>query len=121
MEVRLEHTLDAQPLGAGVVEVLLDVTLRVDHDRPTGRLVADHVAEQRQARQRVLAEEHHREATTVAPPQGRTRRPPMSTFGSVRATTDPPNPPPVIRAPCTPGVATSRSTRASTPGVDTSK
>ena len=58
---------------------------------------------------------------TDAPARPRTVHPSSRAPGSVSATTQPPNPPPTRRAPYTPGVAASRSTSASTTGVDASK
>jgi hypothetical protein len=58
VEVGLDHPLDVQALGRGVIEILGDVALGVDDDRPAGRLVADQVAEERQASELVLTEEH---------------------------------------------------------------
>ena len=59
VEVGLDDPLDTQPVAGRIVEVAADVTLRIDHDGTPGRLVADEIAEQRQAGQLVLTEEHH--------------------------------------------------------------
>src|SRR5215203_2767464 len=64
---------------------------------------------------------HEELHATEAPVAGRTRHPGTSTPGSVRATTQPPKPAPVSRAPSTPGVAVNRPTSASRVGVLTSK
>jgi hypothetical protein len=58
VEVGLDHPLDAQTLGRRIVEIPGDVALRIDDDRPAGCLVADQVAEERQAPELVLTEEH---------------------------------------------------------------
>jgi hypothetical protein len=58
VEVGLDHPLDGQPVGLGVGQIAGDVALGIHDDGPTGRLVADHVAEQRQAGELVLLEVH---------------------------------------------------------------
>src|SRR5690606_10583961 len=58
VEVRLEHQLDGEAEGVSVGEVLGDVALRVDHDRPAGRFVADQVGRMREALEVVLLEDH---------------------------------------------------------------
>src|SRR5204862_3104633 len=56
-----------------------------------------------------------------AGPTGRTTQPSVSTPGRASATTQPPNPAPVRRAPYTPGTAHNRATNRSSVVVDTSK
>jgi hypothetical protein len=58
VEVGLDHPLDRQPESLGVGEIARDVALRVDDDRPSRPLVSDQVAEQRQAAELVLPEDH---------------------------------------------------------------
>ena len=60
MEVRLDDALDAQAGGRCVVEVLGDVSLRVDHHGTARGLVADQVRGVREAPEVVLLEEHVR-------------------------------------------------------------
>ena len=65
--------------------------------------------------------DHTAYGSTLAPSAACTRQPSTAAPESVRATTHPPKPAPVSRAPQTPGVRLSRSTSASSSGVDTSK
>ncbi len=58
MEVGVDHTLDAQPVLVGVVEILADVPARIDHHRSAGALVTDQVRRVRQALDVVLLENH---------------------------------------------------------------
>ena len=54
----LTRLLDAQPVGLGFGQVLADVALGVHDHGPTGRLVSDQVAVERQAAELVLVEVH---------------------------------------------------------------
>src|SRR5690606_28565252 len=58
VEVRLDDPLDGQTVGGGVGEVLADVALGIDDDRSACGLVADQVAELREAAELVLLEDH---------------------------------------------------------------
>jgi hypothetical protein len=64
VQVGLDHQLDAQPRSRRVVQVLLDVAARVDHDRPPGGFVPDQVGRLRHAVEVVLDELHR------SPPSG---------------------------------------------------
>ena len=43
VEVGLDDPFDPQPVGGGILEVLVDVALRVDDHRSAGRLVTDEI------------------------------------------------------------------------------
>ena len=58
VDVRLDHPLDAQAVGVGVVEVDLDVAPRIDDHGPARVLVADEVRRLGKAVQVVLHEVH---------------------------------------------------------------
>ena len=58
VEVRQEHVLDPAAQPPGVLEVLLDVALRIDHGRVAARLVGDQVGGVREAAEVVLLEDH---------------------------------------------------------------
>src|SRR5262249_27980004 len=58
VHVRLDDALDAQPVGAGVVEVQGDVASRIDDDRPARCFVTHEVRGLRQAVEVVLDEVH---------------------------------------------------------------
>ncbi|MEI2699471.1 MAG: hypothetical protein V9E94_14450 [Microthrixaceae bacterium] len=60
VEVGLDHPLDREAVPLGVGEVHADVALGVDDDGAAGGLVADQVAELREATQLVLLEDHAR-------------------------------------------------------------
>ena len=58
VEVRQEHVTDPALKPAGVLEVLLDIALRVDHSCGSARLVGDEVRGVREAAEVVLLEDH---------------------------------------------------------------
>ncbi len=58
VEMGEEHVLDRAPRLRGVLEILLDVPLRIDDRRAPVRLIGDEVRRMREAAEVVLLEDH---------------------------------------------------------------
>ena len=58
MNVRLRHLRDAEALLRGGADVLIDIAVRVDHDRLAGFRTADQVTGLRQGRFKEAFDKH---------------------------------------------------------------